>query len=119
MNVKFYAKNLIINGIPIKQQWDILDAFEVNEKIIVLFNPDSYLCDPAYREQRRAGHPANKNLIALSVTGKKIWEADFPTDTDYYYQINSRFPFCVASFSSYDCTIDIETGKILSKVFFK
>jgi len=62
-----------------------------------------------------------KNLVCLDLSGKRLWEAEFPEPgkPDYYYEIGSRQPLVAYSLSSYDVELDPETGAILSKEFTK
>jgi hypothetical protein len=95
------------------------EVFELDDRIIVLLDPDDYLTDPSYPRERRRGQDALRNLRAYSMSGKLLWEAEFPEPADYYYKIVSRSPLVVLSFSSYRCRIDPETGRILEAQFFK
>jgi hypothetical protein len=119
VNVTFKDKTVVIDGTRIELQWPVLDAFELGERVIVLFDPDGYLLDPGYKAQRRQGREANRNLCAFTKSGEKVWEAEFPEEADYYYAVNSRSPLRVNSFSSFRCEIDACTGKIKSKTFLK
>jgi hypothetical protein len=95
-------------------QWPIRDAVEIDDKIIVLLDPNAYLKDPSFEKGSDF-----RNLIAFSKEGKKLWEAEYPQLEDYYYEIESKYPLRVYSFSSYDCIIDEKTGQIISMEFFK
>jgi hypothetical protein len=119
MSVTFQERELVVDGIAVEMLWPILDAFEVGERVIVLFDPDAYLLDPEYRAKRRCGSTANRNLVAFSKDAQKLWEAEFPSASDYYYRISSRTPLRASSFSSYECEIDLATGRIISKTFCK
>lgn len=119
MNIEFSGSELSIDDRRLMLQWRILDAFSLSGIIIVLFDPDAYLLDPSYKLQRRLGCDAIRNLCAFSYDGSKIWEADFPEKTDYYYAVYSKSPLLVNSFSSFRCEIDPTTGRISSKVFMK
>lgn len=110
---------LIIDGKSLSMQYDIRDAFVSDGRIIILIDPNAYLKDPAYSKERRRGLNPLKNLFALSMNGKLVWEAEFPEGADYYYSIESRLPLTVKSFSSYRCVIDVDTGKIKAKEFYK
>lgn len=119
MSITFQGKEVAVDGKRFEMPWSVLDAFELDEQVIVLFDPDAYLLDPNYKAQRRQGREANRNLCAFSRNGEKVWEAEFPDEADYYYAISSRSPLRVNSFSSFQCEIDPRTGKIKSKTFFK
>lgn len=119
MNISFSDKRLVIDSNEIEMAWPIIDAFEIGGKIIVLFDPDSYLIDSEYKASRRKGAEAIRNLCAYSKVGKKLWCAEFPESADYYYKISSKNPLCVYSFSSFKCEINPDTGKIKQKIFLK
>ena len=119
MSTSFNGKELRIMDRVVVTPWPVMDAFDDGQRIIVLLDPDSYLTDPEYKKKRRSGTPPNKNLLAYSYDGNLLWEADFPSDVDYYYRISSQQPLRVNSFSSFRCEIDSSTGKILGKEFYK
>ena len=98
-------------GKKIKLEYPIFDAFAQDDKIIILFNPDSY-------KKKFGQFP---NLIAISRTGEIIWTAELPTNSsgDRYYQLSSRIPLTVDSIFSFECEIDVGTGKILKKSFHR
>lgn len=89
----------------------VLIAFELMGKVIVLFDPDEYI--------PKVGQ--FNNLIALDINGNKLWEAELPTTEtgDCYFKILSNSPIKAKSFKSYNCEIDVDTGKIISKEFTK
>lgn len=119
ISVEHQGKTLLINGMAREMSYDILDAFPLNEKIIVLIDPDSYLRDPSYSKERRRGINPLRNLLAVSNDGTLLWEAELPEKVGHYYSISSREPL-VANFSaSYRCEIDAGTGLIRKKEFYK
>ena len=119
MNVSFSGELLVVDGIEVKMPWSILSAKVCEDKVIVLLDPDSYLLNSNYKNFRRQGGCALKNLFALDCLGVKLWEADFPVPSDYYYKISSYFPLVACSFSSYRCEIDLNDGSIKKKEFLK
>lgn len=110
---------LVINGITVSLPWPVLDAVEFDDQIFVLLDPNSYLKNQAYMDALRRGGPAIKNLIAFRSDGTKLWEAEFPEPSDYYYKIVSPSPLIVNSFSSYRCEIDPRDGSIRGREFLK
>lgn len=118
-DVLFRGTRLTIDGRVVDVGMEILDAFALGDRVIVLGDPDSYLGKPDYREQRRAGLPAVRNLAAFAADGRRLWEAEFPEDVDYYYRIESREPLVAQSFSSFRCRIDPATGRIIDREFLK
>lgn len=119
MSISFLSKILMIDGQPIQMPWPVLDAIEHDGRVFVLFDPDSYLLNPDYKKMRRQGAPAIKNLVAIDKSGNKLWEADLPTASDYYYRISSVTPLIVNSFSSYRCEIDSKSGVIKDRELLK
>ena len=101
---------LRIDGRGIVLDYPIEEAFGFEDKVIVLFNPDCNL------ELQRFN-----NLVAFDQAGRKLWVAELPTSdrAGVYYRIASRRPLKLLSFSSYECEIDPQTGRVLSSVFFK
>ena len=107
-----YHENIIsINNNDYKLEFAIEEAFALDDKVIVLFDPDC----------RMESFGQFRNLIALDTLGKTIWTAELPTTTtgDRYYMVVSKFPLVVNSFHSYTCEIDPETGRIKDKIYYK
>ena len=93
----------------------MLQAIEHQGKVFVLLDPDAYLMSPGYSKEG----PAFRNLWAFDTAGRKIWEADFPEASDYYYRLTSANPLVANSFSSHICTIDSSNGAVLQAQFVK
>jgi hypothetical protein len=119
MSLTFIGRTILIDDQSVEMPWPVLDAIEQGDKVFVLFDPDSYLLDPNYKASRRQGVPAIKNLIAITKTGAKLWEAEMPEASDYYYRISSSVPLLANSFSSYQCEIDPKNGIIRNMEFLK
>jgi hypothetical protein len=111
ITVSHSGNTVKINGEIVSLDYTVKEAFVVNELVIVLFDPDANL----------GKQGQFRNLVALHPTGELAWIAEFPTSkvSDVYYRISSQQPLKVASFSSYECEISPETGRIVSKSFFK
>jgi hypothetical protein len=111
MKIRFVERELFIDGIRHELRFPIVDAFEHDGMVVVLFDPDS----PA--DSFRPFH----NLVAVDSDARLKWEAELPTSNpgDRYYRISSREPLLVYSAQSYDCVIDISTGRIVRKEFTK
>jgi hypothetical protein len=111
MIVTFVEQQLSIDGGKHELPFPIDEAFEYDGLVVVLFDPDS----PAetFRPFR--------NLIALDASGHQQWEADLPTSNpgDRYYKVTSKDPLTACSTQSYDCVIDVSTGRIMVKTFTK
>jgi hypothetical protein len=119
VTVTFQSTTLMIDGRALQMQWPVLDAREQGGKVFVLLDPNAYLVDPIYKAMHRQGAQALRNLLAFDKAGTKLWEADFPEISDYYYRIGSVSPLIVNSFSSFRCHIDPNDGSIQRKEFLK
>ena len=117
--IEHAGKKLVIDGESLMTEFPIQSAVELGQRVIVLLDPDSYLGDPTYGKDRRRGGNPVRNLRAYSRSAELLWEADFPEPADYYYRLVSSDPLLALSFSSYECEIDLDTGKIVSRRFFK
>jgi hypothetical protein len=117
--ISFNGVEVHLNGHSLKMPYAVLDAFLSEGKLIVLLDPDAYMLDPAYKAHRRQTGIALRNLVAFDLNGRKLWEAEYPQNSDYYYKISSKTPLVVYSFSSFACEIDPLTGNIKAKSFFK
>lgn len=111
--IEFIDHSIIWNGRNIDLTFPIKDAFVVGETIIVLFKQDAADLEKPFQ-----------NLIALDSNGSQMWIAALPEVqiegiADAYLQIVSREPLIVYTWSGYNCTIDIKTGKILKQQFTK
>jgi hypothetical protein len=111
ITVSHSGNTVEIDGKSIALDYPVKEAFVVGGLVVVLFDPDANL----------GKQGQFRNLVALRQTGELAWIAEFPTSkaSDVYYRVSSRQPLKVASFSSYECEIAPQTGRILSKTFFK
>ena len=122
MNITYDRAKLQIDGATVETPSPIREAFAVEQGVIVLMDQFADLKGPILdiREVRNA--PKGTNLFCYSPDGILLWKAELPTEEkseDSYYQISSRSPLVVNSFSSYRCEIDATTGKIIRKEFYK
>lgn len=88
----------------------VLDAREIDEKIIVIYD---YMVFPK-------NEPA-RNMYAYTKLGSEIWRAEDigMGATDAYTNVRSEVPFKVGNFSSFSVYLDINTGKVIDKEFTK
>ncbi len=88
----------------------ILDSRKIGDRILIIYD---YMDYPLEKQAR--------NLLAYDQDGNQLWTAEHPTDkkTDCYVKFISDDPLWVLNFASYDCRIDIKTGKLIDKVFTK
>ncbi|HOX03244.1 MAG TPA: hypothetical protein P5555_13325 [Candidatus Paceibacterota bacterium] len=109
--IAFSGKTIRVSGASLELEYPVADAFELEDRIIVLFNPDA--CTKKFGQF--------PNLVALRPTGERLWTAELPTTTsgDRYYKVASRNPLVVYSIHSVECEIDIATGRIKARRFSK
>ncbi len=102
---------LFVDGSSLDTEYPVSNAFCDGSKLIVLFDPDSKI--------NKFGQFAN--LIAVDILGRTIWTAELPTTEtgDAYYRIVSQNPLVAYSVCSFSCEIDLDTGKIKHKSFYK
>lgn len=111
INVSYLGNTVEIDGRCITLDYPVKEAFVMGGLVVVLFDPDANL---GKRGQFR-------NLLALHQTGEVAWVAELPTTqaSDVYCSVSSRQPLKFYSFSSYECDIAPDSGRIISKSFFK
>jgi hypothetical protein len=109
--IEHTGRTLRIDGLDLDLPYPISDAFELADRVIVLFDPDAYRETPGQFP----------NLIAVSRSGTMLWTAELPTTTagDRYYKIASRTPLLAYSIYSLECAIDPLTGHIKARREFK
>lgn len=97
-------------GGSIPAKYPVLDAREIDGKIIVIYD---------YMEFPK-NEPA-RNMFAYSKLGSEIWRAEGINmgATDAYTNVLSEFPFKVGNFSSFSVCLDINTGRVIDKEFTK
>lgn len=94
----------------IKAAYPVLEAREIDGRIVVLYD---YMAFPRNMPSR--------NLFAYDARGKQLWRAEdigFGA-TDGYTNIISEIPLVVGNFACFNCTIDINTGRVVDKTFTK
>jgi hypothetical protein len=109
--LSFDGPTLVIGARHLTMPYPVKDAFQLGNRIVVLLDPDANMTPD------RQFH----NLMALDSKGDIAWVAELPTGkpADTYCRIVSRQPLRADSFCSYECEIDLDTGKIVSRRFFK
>lgn len=109
--VSFSERQLSVGSQSWQLEYDILDAFAVGHRVIVLYNPDAH----------RETFGQFPNLEAFSFDGQKLWTAQLPTHEsgDSYHRAYFKDGLIADSWKSFACRIDEATGQIQSKVFFK
>ena len=108
-----------VDGLKLCVPFAVRSVASTTNLKLLLLDPDVYLADLRYRETRRAGSPALRNLQAFSNDGAKLWEAELPEPGDYYYELLSASPIEALSFSGYRCVISETDGRLLTKQFLK
>jgi hypothetical protein len=95
----------------IQAAFPVLDAREIDDTIVVVYD---YMSFPR-------GEPS-RNLFAYSRrTGDELWRAEDigAGAIDGYTGVISESPLIVFNFACFECRIDLQTGKVISKVFTK
>ena len=111
MQVPVESGQIIHSRGAIPATFPVLDAREIDDLVVVVYD---YMAFPSNEPSR--------NLFAYSsATGKELWRADDigAGATDGYTGVISESPLVVGNFACFDCHIDIQTGKVVSKVFTK
>jgi len=88
----------------------VLDAREIDEKIIVIYD---YMAFPK-------NEPA-RNMFAYDKSGYQLWRVEDigMGATDAYTNILSESPFKVGNFAAFSVNIDLCSGKVNHKEFTK
>jgi hypothetical protein len=109
--ITFAGNTILAGGRVVEVEHPVADAFQLEGRIIVLFDPDSYT-------ERFGQFP---NLAAYAPTGERLWTTELPTTIsgDRYYKVASREPLVVYSIYSFECEIDPSTGRIIARRFYK
>lgn len=111
MIVSHDGHNLRIDGVDYRLAYPIVESFECDGVVVVMFEPDS--------------NPKNwgqfPNIVAVDRQGRQTWEASLPTSNtgDRYYKITSRDPLTAYSVMSYEVVLNLTNGRILTTTFFK
>jgi hypothetical protein len=117
----FSGKSLEVDGRTLETRWAVQQAYAIGNKIIVLLDVFSTVdgLPRDIHEMRKS--PRERNLQCFCENGQLLWEAEFPEDdgADYYYSVTPSTPLIASSFSSYRCEIDLNTGKVLRREFYK
>lgn len=109
--VSFTGSTLTVDDRSIPMDHPIREAFALDSVVVVLLDPDA---DPGRQDQYR-------NLMTIAANGDILWRAELPTgrQSGVYWRVASRNPLVASSFSSYDCEIDVRTGKIVRAEFYR
>ncbi len=88
----------------------ILESRKIGDRILIIYD---YMDYPRYKQAQ--------NLMAYDLDGNVLWTAEHPTNTtaDCYVNFISEDPLWVWNFACYECRIDINSGKLIDKVFTK
>jgi hypothetical protein len=110
-SISFVGTRLNVGNISWEVAHPILQAFMIEKKVIVLYDPDSY----------RESFGQFPNLVAFSLDGQRIWTAELPTHEsgDCYYRAYLNDGLMADSWKSFSCKLDEFSGKIVSKTFYK
>lgn len=111
IDILIKGSKVTFKGKCINIDYPVLEAYQSEDMVILLLDPDSNLNSVGQF----------KNLLAFSSNGELLWRAELPTtnSSGCYYKLISVRPLVAASFDSYICEIDINTGKVSNKTFVK
>src|SRR5215469_11047225 len=99
---------VLVNG----EYWDfgrpVLDACQIGDKVIIIFDFMSY---PRNSQAR--------NMVAFDLKKNEIWTAEHPTNqvSDTYIKFVSEKPLTACNFASFECRIDPENGRLVDAQF--
>jgi hypothetical protein len=109
---KYNDRCLEINGQKKFYEFPIQTCINIKNILILLFDPDSY--------SKKSGQ--FDNLLGIDEKGEILWKAEHPTTQsgDRYYQIKGSEDSLIAySIYSFECKIDVLSGKIVESNFYK
>jgi hypothetical protein len=108
--MEIQGKRLQIENTVLDMPHTILDARQIGERIVVIFD---YMDFPRWRQAQ--------NLRSFDTSGKELWTAEHPTNetADCYVNFMKERPLTVGNFAGYRCVIDEATGKLLKSEFAK
>ena len=104
------------DGRYIEVEHQVKTAHWVDDKALVLYDADAYWQD--FGSLQFGQFP---NLVAYDAEGNKLWTAELPTNesSDCYVELVSMQPLVAYSWKSFECTIDLKTGKIISREYVR
>jgi len=107
---------ILVSKECIEVEHHVKAAYQVDDRILVLYDSDTYWRD--FGSMQFGQFP---NLVAYDVEGNKLWTAELPTNesSDCYEEIVSIRPLVAYSWKSFECTIDLKTGKIIGKEYVR
>lgn len=106
-------KAILPNAKTIVTPYRIKKAWHESDKNITIV-----LMDYAENRNDQLFH----NIECYSYDNKKLWEADLPSKLGPEAYTDAEFEgesFIAFSFSCFSCSIDIDNGKIIKKIFTK
>ena len=108
--INYRGKTLIYKDKQMQFDYNINNAIQLNNTIIILFNYKDFPND------RQAD-----NLQAFTINGKLIWKAKHPTNqsNDVYTEIIVEDNLKAYNCTGYSCKIDLNNGNIVESVFTK
>lgn len=111
MKLKTIGNTIYYRNRQIKLDYFIGSAYKIMNKIIIRFDVTKDIINKSDFH----------NIICINLYGGIIWEAELPSNesTTLYYDIYKYFPRIIAHSLSYDCEINIKTGKIIRKKWIK
>ena len=113
--IEFCGNTITIDGQSIELPNSILEALEVDNNIVVIFD---YMEFPNNKEAQ--------NLVCVNRLGQVLWVAESPSvqNTNAYTNFMSSADtvqgvIAVNNFAGYSCSVCLSTGKLVSAKFTK
>ena len=108
--ISFSSSEVTVAGRTWRVPYPVAQAVLAGERVLVLYD---YMAGPHHRQFQ--------NLEAFTLDGLRLWTAEHPTSTteDAYVTITSVSPLRATSYASYDCLLDVATGRLLESAFTK
>jgi hypothetical protein len=108
--ITFSGSHVTVAGRTWRVPYPVAQAVLAGEQVLILYDP---MAGPRHRQFQ--------NLEAFTLDGVRLWTAEHPTSTaaDVYVSITSVSPLRAGSFAGYDCTLDVESGRLLQAAFTK
>lgn len=105
--LSFSANRLALGDTVVETTYPIADALTLDNKVIVLYEPDAYT-------EKMGQFP---NLVAFDQDGKQVWIAELPCNHsgERYHKIDVMEKLMGYTWGAYECEIDPATGKIIHK----
>jgi hypothetical protein len=109
--VDFHGRTPRVGGKALELEYPIADAFAHGERVVALYRYDANL----------RSFDQFANLVALAADGATSWIAEPPTTSsvDTWAALSPREPLVAQSWGGCRCEVDLDTGRVVDRVFTK